>query len=229
MTKAEEIDYATKARQGDEDAENQLVLHTMREAFRYGKSISRGKFPDDEVFSLCFEALKKAAKKFRPRKGRFFHFAKHYVHGVVCRTWETRDVVKSSSQHETEETTKEASGIDGEQRGLIAPGYVHPNEDPPEPMESKFHEPAFSEMHTKERWALIEPIIEEVLSDNERMVISLRIKSGFNLQEIADMLSISRACAHSTFIRAIKKIRFKLIRMRRFDLVGDVKTGHFKE
>jgi len=181
------------ANDGDEAALNLLVLHHMREAWVYTRQVCRGKLPDDEIYSLCYVALQKASKNFTPGRARFFAYSKAYLRGELSREWASKDIVKHASLHETDVTYFTPSHeVDGA------------------PREFDWTEPDFQAITAHERWALVKPIIDRVLSDHEKMVLTLNYGSGFSFTTISEMLGISRSAVGETHSRAIGKVRSEL-------------------
>lgn len=186
------------AQDGTESAQNVLALHSMREAWAYARHVCRGKLPDDEIYSLCYTALKKAAKNFEAGRIRFFAYSKPYVRGELSRAWRFQDQVKHASLHETEV--------------LQATAYTpapYDNEDRKEGTTRKegFVESDFQQIVTRERWALVKPVIDEVLSDHEKMVLDLTYSSGFSFQTTGNLLGITRSAVREAHARAIGKVR----------------------
>ena len=185
-----------------------LVLHSMREAFFYGKGVSRGKLPDDEIFSLCYTALTNAVKNYNPSKNRrfaksrFFGYAKPYIRGEVYRTWGRSSVVTNGKCISFHDGTDEVGEFQGENNKTRMVSNVIPATD--------FVEPDFDRIDIKERWELIAPLIVRVLSDTEKMIVDLHYRGGFNFQELGKLLEISRSAIQNSHSRALKKIRVAL-------------------
>lgn len=203
-----------------ESAWNRLTLHNMREAVPYATKCCRAALEESEVYSLCYTALMKAARNFRPMGVRFFAYAKVYLRGELSRTWRTKDVVRSSSMHET-----------GPEPSGTRRHSPSPNSDDAEdgetascedgaPLEPDFVEPEYAALDLKEKWAVISPLIQVVLNERERTVIKLYYESGFPFEEIGIMLvpSVSRAAVQSTHCRALKKIRAALTRSKQREM-----------
>lgn len=170
----------------------------MREAWAYARHVCRGKLPDDEIYSLCYTALKKAAKNFEAGRIRFFAYSKPYVRGEISRAWRFQDPVKHASLHETEVI----------QVASYTPA-PYDNEDRKEGTARKegFVESDFQKIVTRERWALVKPVIDEVLSDHEKMVLDLTYSSGFSFQTTGNLLGITRSAVREAHARAIGKVR----------------------
>lgn len=207
---AELADRIQASKQRDEDCMNELALHAMREAFYYAMACSKKRLSEAEVFSLCFEALKKAAKNFQSGQIRFFAYAKPYVRGEICTTFEQLRVVKrgeTESLIATDSTGEDRqTGEDyymGETQTADTRGYAGP-------------ESVDSDMEgimNRDEWASIKPILTK-LSEKERQVLDLRFQSGFNFRQIGELLNVSRSDTQATCVRALKKVRCELLRKR---------------
>lgn len=126
----------------DEDAINELALHSMREAFFYALHCSR-QLAADSVYSLCYSALRYAATNFQPHRIRFLAFSKPYLRGEIYKTFNELKVVKES---ETES--------------------LHLYEDPEVDVPDVFHRATCidSDMHgimIRDEWENVKPIIRE--------------------------------------------------------------------
>lgn len=188
-----------------EDDINALALANMHEAFLYSKKVSRSKIPDDEIFSLCYRALVRNAKRFNPDMGTsFFAFAKAGLRGAVCRYWETLDTVKHASMHEEEPAAEDDEVITAE--------AFFGDEEPQDP-EGESVEPDFQSIHNREVMKFVNKIIAEKLSEQEQMVLTLYYKSGFNLQEAGNLLGVTRSAVQFTHKKALRKIRDRLTKI----------------
>lgn len=186
---------------------NKLVLHTMREAFVYARRCCRAGLPDDDIYSMCYRALQASAKRYNPKFGRFFAYAKVNIRGQLSREFKRLDVVKHSSRGEPADinTTKHVllNGI-VEDRGGEREGDVNIIPD------FGSVDPEFDLIDIRERIALIEPILKTKLTPREQQVIELRYKSGFNFTKIGELFGASRQAMEMTHANALKKVRKEL-------------------
>lgn len=189
MTLAEEQKLACV---GTDEAKTELVMRSLHEAILYGREVSKGTLPDTELLSLAYVALTRAAKNFRSGKQRFFTYAKVYCRGQIFKAMRGLDVVKDAYLHET---PLEDCGSSPEDKK----------------MEPDFHEPEFELIDLKEIWQQVEPIMNKVLSDNERAVFTLRYSSGYTFKGIGRLLGVSGSAAEGSHSRALKKIRRALV------------------
>lgn len=197
-------------------ARNLLVIHAMWESFFYARRCCRMKLPDDEIYSLSYDALCRAVSNFRPGKIRFFAYAKVYVRGAICKAWKQKDVVKNSSSHESLMIEDVWSTLQhGEERVDMEDGRYGFCASTLTDWQQKFREkklfpdcedPDFSTVHTHEIWSILEPFLKG-LSSREREVITMMYKQGLNLREIGDQLKVRRQAIDITHQRALKKLR----------------------
>jgi RNA polymerase sigma factor (sigma-70 family) len=213
LTKPEEQYLAERIQKtAKEDDINKLVLHSMRDGFLYSKRVSRARIADDELFSLCYRALYRNAKRYQPNRGvRFIAFAKAGIRGAVCRYWKTLDVVKNSSVHEDKDLKdchpNKSNGPSeyGEGEELdIPPGSSEPSV-----------EPDFQSIETREQMQLVNAAMEARLTEQERMVVDLCYKDGFSYQEVGNLLNITRSAVLLAHTKALKKIRLEMGSRRR--------------
>jgi RNA polymerase sigma factor (sigma-70 family) len=210
ISEAEEFKLAKLA---TEAAFNELVLGNMREAFAYAKRCARAGLPDDEIYSLVYNALQSAVKNYKPKKGRFFPYSKVYLRSNISRAWKEKDIVKNSSIHE--DGNPPFFPIKNQPDDYERIDYVEPD-DEVIPWQGGSVEPEFNLIDTNEQWELIKPIIENKLSSRERMVVELKYRSGFGFPKIGNLLGISRQAVESVHSRALRKIRNELMRKKKY-------------
>lgn len=163
-----------------------IVMHAMVHAVKYCERRSSG-LTRAEIISICYDALSRAIKKFKPGRQRFFSYACVYLRSRTYAARRAQDSVKNAYRHETP----------------IADGKT------PQPLEADSVEPEFS--HYKELWEKIEPIIREKLSSREITVLELRFKSGMNFRQIGERMGgLSGARIQQIERAALEKIRSAL-------------------
>ena len=87
---AELDDESAKRHLANHDPET-AILGSMREAIRYSRKCCRGRIDDGELISLCYDAMKGAARKYNPKYGiSFFAHCKAYIRGEIARHWKKR-------------------------------------------------------------------------------------------------------------------------------------------
>lgn len=197
LTGAEEARLAKSKREVDW---NKLVLANMREAFIYARKCADSELPNEDIFSLCYEALQHARKNFKPNMIRFFAYAKPYVRGLISRSRREKDVIRFPRNGRKPHPFSELETARVELEELE---------------ESETVEPEFRLMSMHEDLDLINPIIVRKLSAQEKMILELHYQSGFNFQKIGDLLGITRSAIQHAHSLALKKIRVELFRQKR--------------
>lgn len=162
----------------------QIVLHALLPAIRYVNRTSRFQVIA-ETLSLCYAALSKAIRNFRPNKGRFISYAIPYLRGEVCAEWRRKDAVRGSSKHE--------APLDGDKC--------------PAPIEPSSSDPDWGSIHWREAWAQVEPLIRENLTALEMRVLEFRYKHSLTLQETGETIHKSRERVRQIEAKALKKLR----------------------
>jgi RNA polymerase sigma factor (sigma-70 family) len=171
-----------------------LILGNMRDAFFYSRRCAYNKLPDDEVFSICYAALSRAAVRFDPKQGRFFAYCKPYLRGSICRAWRSKDAVRNGGRTESLDHTPDVDD---------------------EPLaEENAIDPEFGRIDINEKWELVKPLLTK-LSEAERRVLELHYNGGMNFQEIGELLGVTRSATQGTHKRALRKVRNSLLRNRK--------------
>lgn len=183
----------------DKRSLDKLVLGYMREAFCYSKKCARGKLPDDEIFSLSYKALNAAAKRFDCSKGRFFIFAKIYLRWEIKHAWAEKSVVRNAD-HPDEELPI------GTDEFLLRPEMDLELTTSTRPVESPCAEFDFERVEFNERMAQILPVLRG-LSPNERMVIEMRFRTGWDFAKIGREIGRSRERVRQIALEAIQKVK----------------------
>jgi RNA polymerase sigma factor (sigma-70 family) len=202
-TQEEEFSLAARIQKTpSEDLLNDLVLHNMEEAFLYMKGVCRAKMPDDEIFSLCYKTLLRNAKRFRPGGIRFLAFAKAGIRGAISRFWTGLNTVKNADSVSLDQPNFKSSGLDDDNPGNWDWDHI------PEPTV----DPEFAIIDIRERMGLITEIMSAKLSEQEKMIMNLVYKSGFNFQQVGNLLGITRSAAQANHSEILKKVRRELTR-----------------
>lgn len=148
-----EMELATRK---DDDSVNELVMPTMKQAILYMTRCCRGRLNQDELYSLAYSALFKAAKNFRPGGIRFFSYSKVYLRGEISREWRAKDVVRNSSLNETRSDELEV--------------------EPEEPSQ----DPEFELVDLHEKMEMVRPLFAKYLNEHERTIIALHYEAGLS-------------------------------------------------
>lgn len=160
-----------------------IVLHALLPAIRYVHRTSRFQIIA-ETLSLCYVALSKAVKNFRPNKGKFISYAIPYLRGAVCAEWRKKDVVRNASKHETP---------------LEKDAY-------PPRLTSDTVEPDWGSIHWREIWAQVEPVIR-TLKPIEIRVLEYRYKFSLTLEETGEQIGRTRERVRQIETEAMGKLR----------------------
>ncbi len=200
LTGAEENYLASKGTSG---AKSKLILHNINEAKAYAYKCAKGAVPQDELLSLCYDALSKAAKNFKPNRVRFFAYAKVYVRREISAWWVQQDVVKYASLHET------PIGETDHRPALDEDAEDYSREAEPTSFE-------FDAVHFRELMGLILPIIKTKLTKMEQMAIDLYYNGSMGFDEIGEILGRTRQRAQSIHQEGLKKIRHELINRKQY-------------
>lgn len=192
-----------------------LILHTLREAVLYSGRCCRGTIEPGELLSLCYAALRKSAPRFRPGGITFLAYSKADLRGEISRFWKSRNCVRNSYLHESadEPTIKRELLISGAQEGEdITRAWEGCDE-----IEENYSEPDFDGIALRERWALVQPLLQSALNERERTVLQLTYEAGFSFEQIAGLM-VPRVCREAirmTHERALRKVRNALLRSKR--------------
>lgn len=164
-----------------------IVLHTLRDAVAYLKRVSRDNIPEDELLSVAYAALTKAVRPFQSGRGRFISYAKNQLKSEISRYWRSRDVVRDAFRHEAPET------------------YEFPK-----PLAAGYVEPSFEEIHWREQWARVEPVIRKTLTPIEIKVLEFRYKFSYTLEATGEEIGKSRERVRQIEKKALDKLRAAL-------------------
>lgn len=218
LTPEEENAIAVTPKDDDEGAREKLILHNMREALLYAKKCSYGKLADGDLVSVCYLGLRDAASNFAPNKIRFFGYSKPYIRGRIYSEFRSLRVVKKSDsvQHVATSVRPE---VDDDLTGTntpYTPNYRDNLETEYKPLEPESENFNFDLTQFREEWQLIEPLVQDILSDKERMILELRYISGYNFRQIGDLFAVPVSRSHVQHIHgiALEKIRAELVKRK---------------
>jgi len=211
LTRDQETDLSWRIRNGPNKlaAVDTLVLRNLKEATIYAKHYCpRDLFSDGEIMSLCYDVLRKSAPRFKPSFGiRFLAFSKHRLRGAVKRHCCTLDVVKHASVKRNDSFGGPTflpftGGTD--QRCPVNP------EETVTCVQGGTTDFDFSGVDVRELWIPLKSVIREKLNPRQRMILRLVYDLGFNMQEIGDMLAVSRSAVQMTHSSALEILRREL-------------------
>lgn len=188
-------------KQATDEAREQLVMRSMRDAFYYALSIvsdpSAYNLDETVIFSLCYSALDRAAKNFKIGfSTRFIRYAKPYIRGEIFKEWRDSTAVREFPVESAEDPIEEP--------GTSGTKWV----------ESENFD--FDGLHIRELWKEIQPIIK-TLTIQEQVVLELRYSGDLDFSSIGRLMSkpVSREVVRKNHARALKKIRSALLQKKR--------------
>lgn len=184
----------------------------MVEAFLYARTCARHAFSDEELISVCYLALTRAANNFNQRKikGRvFFSYAKLFIRGHIKKEWKKLDAVRNGGRTDILDASSLPELKHSHDTWLENGGEPTDFEDT-RPAQKQIRVDNSTEMaalHSKETWTLLRPVIFKHLNDYERLVIDLRYRAEFAFEKIGDLLQISRQAIEHVHAKALHKLR----------------------
>lgn len=192
-----------------------LVMSVMSEAVAYTIHCSKGNVSESEAISVCYETLMKNARRFQPGHNmRFIGFAKVGLRGSINRYFTSLKTVRNATEMASLDAfSYEAQ--DGISKKYLAEG--DDSEDflaPLEKINMSVTDPDFESVFTRDRWALVEPVMKKCLTPHELMVLTLTFQ-GINGRELGTLFDVSRSAISATCKTALKKIRCALLRQGR--------------
>ena len=164
-------------------------MEAMEEAVPYARTCCQGQLQDDELTSLCYETLVKCAKRYDPKRGRFFAFCKPRIRGALLRYWNTQGVTVRNA------VTVPLEIKDGEDEETPAVGVADPD---------------FDRINFREQWQQVSAIMVKTLSDRECAILQLVYCLNFTFEQAGARFDVSRAAAQAIAAKAIQKIKSKL-------------------
>jgi len=169
-----------------QEARDFLITNHLLFAMTYGRSLVKGKLPDNEVVSAANFGLMKAFEGFDHTRGkRFAAYAKPYIRSEIATLWRSKDIVDYHGNFPEDEAGENLTMLD-EDAGVVQPDI---------------------EGDSKE---LILRCLDEskrVLTAKEAKVLRMFYENDLNLREIGDTLGITRARVHQIHNGAVEKLR----------------------
>ena len=219
LTRDQEAILSRRIRKGPgkQDAIDSLVVNNLKEASIYAKHYCpKDLFSDGEIMSLCYDVLTKSAPRYKPQFGiRFVAFCKHRLRGAIKRHCCTLDIVKHASLKRQD--------MNGPAFVTFLGGCEVPNRDKSTVREdspaAEIYETCtlggtvdfdFTGIDIRELWVPMMRVVKDRLNPRQRMVLRLVYDLGFNMQEIGDMLVVSRSAVQMTHSSALRILRHEL-------------------
>lgn len=195
----EQLEAALAAQLPDETAAQELVMGSMQNAVKYLSRVSKGGKSENELISLCYAALVKAVRNFKPEKGRFFIYAKVYLRSALFSSWKSRSVVRHA------ETISE-----GEMFHILIGDQEPTHDDSEGVVVGPSEDFNFDAIDTKERWAAASAVLSKVTTEHERTILQLRFTLDYSFERIAGFMGTTRSAAQGSCERALRKIRAEM-------------------
>lgn len=182
---------------------NKLVMDALAEAVPYARTCSNGRLPDDELTSICYEAMMKCAKKYDPKRGKFFSYCKARIRGALLRHWSVAGAVVKNAECVPFNTGRVDTSPASKE--LTLPGeFTEPDDG------GMFVEPDFERIDFHERWNQISGILARVCSDREHALIQLVYSMNFTFAEAGKRFNISRQAAQVIVAKVIDRVKEQL-------------------
>jgi len=172
-------------KRGTKNALDKLALAFMSEAVIYCRHCSRGGLSETELVSMCWIALRQAAKNYRLRKSNgigFFGFAKQYLRGQICKEFKRLEVVRRGGELVEME----------EEIPALVPTSCDPD---------------FRGLEAKELSRGMQPAILRTLNEMEREIIRLRYEFDLSFREIGERLGYRRQHIQTLHKESLLKLR----------------------
>jgi len=181
LTPEEEQDLI---KDGSEDAKQSLILHNMRAACGYAQKVCKGNIDGEDIFSACYDALRRAVENFKAGQQTFLGYAKPYIRGAIFKVWKAQKVVPRSF-------IIQLAGDDSDDDLLSE-------------LSVSFD---YYSIYRCEQIENIKAFVDKALSEQERVAIELHNIGEMTFKEIGEALGCSRSNVQQIYDRAIKKLR----------------------
>jgi RNA polymerase sigma factor (sigma-70 family) len=176
----------------------------MREAFLYARRCCRNALPEDEIFSLCYRALRASVKNFKAGKIRFFAYSKVYVRGQINREWASKHLVKNTPRKEILSLNEPSMRISDYQPDFFGLERNRDTRSGSAPSCEPTTEPDFSSIFQKETRALLDKYLQSpLLKKRHSEVLKMKYFEDLNYAEIGRRLGVCREAARITHSEAL--------------------------
>ena len=168
-------------------------MEALAEAVPYARTCCSGQIENDELTSICYETMQKCAKRYDPKKGKFFAFCKPRIRGALLRYWNTTGAV-----------VRNADCVP-----ILADCEDH---EVGPPTEECVAEPDFERIDFHERWGQVSQFMAEHCTDRERALVQLVFSMNFTFEQAGERFDISRAAAQAIVSKVIERIKKALVK-----------------
>lgn len=199
LTREQETELFTKARQGDGEAREFLIKNHLLFAARQARQMVKGKLPDDDVVSAANFAVMRAFDKFDHTLGnRFTSYLKLFIKGEVASLWRNLSTVKTSP----------TAGVNEVKALPPTKDYAHG--DGPLSRQSLPSENPHQEVEEKEHISHLQAMLNESklsLNPHEQEIIRLVYEEDKSFAEIGRVNGVTREAIRATHNRALAKLQ----------------------
>lgn len=195
LTREQETELFTKARNGDADSREFLIKNHLLFAARFARKMVRGKLPDDDVVSAANFAVMRAFDKFDHTLGnRFTSYLKLFIKGEISGLWRNLPTVKMSPQMilEAKGSTEGRKPVHSDGKNLVA------LEDP--------HGEAEHVEHVSHLQKLLEES-KDSLNSHEKEIMRKVYEDQKSFAEIGRENGVTREAIRATHNRALVKLQ----------------------
>ena len=156
-----------------------------------------------DILTTVFTSLRKNFLKQAQRILASEEDAEDVVQDAFCKLWRSDYTLKSTNEAEAlARTTIRNLSLDELRKQEVRPQFSLDDE-----RDTVLQLSALEEIEIRERFELVETIIEAELSPSERRVMHLKEYEGHSIEEIAEMMNLTEAAVRMKLSRARKRIR----------------------
>lgn len=148
----------------------ELVERTLKPALEWSPRAAQGRLDQSVLLSLTYDALVRAARTFKPERGRFLAFCKPFIRFAVIRHWNSE--AASQALPASVETTEDFDGSTIRK-------------------ETAYSEPDTRGIELRDMWSVLEPALK-ILNRQDRRIVELFYMEGISLAGIARRLGVTR-------------------------------------
>lgn len=195
----EEREAFIKAREGDEEARQKLILHNLRLVSHIVRKYYSTAPDSEDLISIGIVGLVKAVDTFKIESGTRFA-----TYGARCVQNEILMHFRAQKKHTGEVSLEETIDIDRDGNPLTYMDILSTNEDLGE------------ELDTKNQIIRALRLVENSLDEREKQIITMRyglfgLSKSYTQKEIAEKLGISRSYVSRIEKSALDKLREKVL------------------
>ena len=165
--------------------------------------VKGNKLMSKDILTTVFTSLRKNFLKQAQRILASEEDAEDVVQDAFCKLWRSDYTLKSTNEAEAlARTTIRNLSLDELRKQEVRPQFSLDDE-----RDTVLQLSALEEIEIRERFELVETIIEAELSPSERRVMHLKEYEGHSIEEIAEMMNLTEAAVRMKLSRARKRIR----------------------